>query len=211
MAGHPELSEPLDRREAVLAATQDALAATGVPGLRLAEVAAAAGVSVGAIQHHFADKDELIAEAFDRHEDRTIEAIRAAGAAGGTGDAWTDLQRMLTTYRGFEDTSVRSRLWIALAGAALVDERCAALIRRVETVWEDTLGEAVRRGVAAGTFRPRLPPAEIIRTLVRLTDGYALVQVADPASGEWSDPTTVSSQFISLAEALLDPVPPTTV
>lgn len=199
----------MDRREAVLAATQDALAAGGVPGLRLADVAAAAGVSVGAVQHHFADKDDLIAEAFARHEDRTVDAIRAAGAAGGTGDAWTDLQRMLTTYRGFGDTSVRSRMWIALAGSALTDGRCAALIRRIEQLWEETLGSVVDRGVEAGTFRPRLPVAEIVRALVRLTDGYALVQVADPQAPEWSDPSTVSDRFVALAGALLDPVPPT--
>jgi AcrR family transcriptional regulator len=193
----------IDTRAAVVAATTDAITANGVDGVRLVDIAATAGVSVGAIQHHFSSKDELIDTAFAEHEAQTLAAIRGARANGSDADAWGHLQSALRSYRLWDDTHRRSRMWIALAASAMTRPRHAELVRRIEREWERVLGERIEAGVRDGTFSPLLPVEQVVDVLVRLTDGYALVQVASPDDPLWRNPDRVAGRFIRLAAALL--------
>ena len=57
---------PEQRRQALIAATIECLKRYGHEGLSIRTISAQAGVSVGLINHHFPNKDELIAAAY-RH------------------------------------------------------------------------------------------------------------------------------------------------
>ena len=63
-----------DRREALVDAAIESLKRYGYEGLSVRRIAAEAGVSIGLINHHFPNKDTLVAEsyrAFDGGSPRT--------------------------------------------------------------------------------------------------------------------------------------------
>jgi AcrR family transcriptional regulator len=68
-------------REALLDATIELLAEVGWPGTTVVAVAARAGVSRGAAQHHFATRDELVRAAVERVTADLTAQMRASGDA----------------------------------------------------------------------------------------------------------------------------------
>ena len=74
-----------DRREALVDAAIESLKRYGHEGLSVRRIAAEAGVSIGLINHHFPNKDTLVAEsyrAFGRRLSESFEAaVRAAPSA----------------------------------------------------------------------------------------------------------------------------------
>jgi AcrR family transcriptional regulator len=54
-------------RDRLIDATLDLLLTKGYAGTTTVDIAARAGLTRGALSHHYAGKDELVVEAFDRH------------------------------------------------------------------------------------------------------------------------------------------------
>ncbi len=71
-------------RESLLLAAETVLAAHGVRGITLREVAKAAGVSHAAPYHHFAGLNEMLAAVAERGFAALAEAMECANAAGDT-------------------------------------------------------------------------------------------------------------------------------
>lgn len=71
-----------DRRTDLIEATMDCIAELGIQGTSVRAVATKAGVSNGLIRHHFASKENLIAEAYGR----TIAIITGPPLAIAAGD-----------------------------------------------------------------------------------------------------------------------------
>jgi len=61
----PKIVDHEERRRAIASAAVDAIAANGLEGVKLADIAAAAGVTTGAIAHYFPDKDAVLAAALE--------------------------------------------------------------------------------------------------------------------------------------------------
>lgn len=78
----PKIVDHEERRQLIASAFQDQVAEHGFATTTYARVAAAAGISVGLIQHYFADRHELLNYAYDdliRRRDSRIDAAVAAG------------------------------------------------------------------------------------------------------------------------------------
>jgi len=71
---------PERRRAALIAATIECLKRYGHEGLSIRTISAQAGVSVGLINHHFPNKDELIAAAYRHFNRELIDCVKAAVA-----------------------------------------------------------------------------------------------------------------------------------
>jgi TetR/AcrR family transcriptional regulator, transcriptional repressor of bet genes len=71
---------PQQRRAALIAATIECLKRYGHDGLSIRIISAQAGVSVGLINHHFPNKDELIAAAYRHLNRELVEGLRGAVA-----------------------------------------------------------------------------------------------------------------------------------
>jgi AcrR family transcriptional regulator len=74
---------PQARRAALIAATIECLKRYGHAGLSIRTISAQAGVSVGLINHHFPNKDELVAAAYRHFNGELVEGLRAAVAGAG--------------------------------------------------------------------------------------------------------------------------------
>ncbi len=71
---------PGERRRTLILATIECLKRYGHEGLSVRNISAAAGVSVGLINHHFPNKDELIAAAYRYFNNELVGAMLAAVA-----------------------------------------------------------------------------------------------------------------------------------
>ncbi len=154
----------------ILAAAARVIAERGIVALRLADVAAAAGVSVGLIQYRFRTRDDLIAAAL-RHALRDGYA-RHAGALADGDDAWERLRAMLESI--FVETPQmleRWRRWAMLTAALVRDPTLAAIVGDFHGRWAAPVARAIEDGVEAGTLRPLAPPRDAALALLALVDG----------------------------------------
>ncbi|HSY05177.1 MAG TPA: TetR family transcriptional regulator C-terminal domain-containing protein [Steroidobacteraceae bacterium] len=71
---------PEQRRQALIAATIECLKRYGHEGLSIRTISAQAGVSVGLINHHFPNKDELVAAAYRQFNAELVGGMQAAVA-----------------------------------------------------------------------------------------------------------------------------------
>jgi TetR/AcrR family transcriptional repressor of bet genes len=71
---------PEERRQALILATIECLKRYGHQGLSVRTISAAAGVSAGLINHHFPNKDELVAAAYRYFNNELVGAMLAAVA-----------------------------------------------------------------------------------------------------------------------------------
>jgi TetR/AcrR family transcriptional regulator, transcriptional repressor of bet genes len=69
------------RRAALIAATIECLKRYGHDGLSIRTISAQAGVSVGLINHHFPNKDELVAAAYQHFNRELVDGVKAAVAS----------------------------------------------------------------------------------------------------------------------------------
>ena len=75
---------PEQRRAALIAATIESLKRYGHEGLSIRTISAQAGVSVGLINHHFPNKDELVAAAFSHFNRELVDTLKTAAARADT-------------------------------------------------------------------------------------------------------------------------------
>jgi AcrR family transcriptional regulator len=111
-------------RERLLSAAADVFAERGYDGTRVADIAAAAGVSNGALYAHFGSKAELLVAALQTHGRRQLAEMFAADPARSV----TDL--LLVIGQGLLDRGdARSDLVIEALVAARRDEDVATPMR----------------------------------------------------------------------------------
>ncbi|RSD08417.1 TetR/AcrR family transcriptional regulator [Amycolatopsis eburnea] len=155
-------------RTALLDATIDCLVDLGYARTSVQEICARAGVSKGAVQHHFTAKAELMAAAVEHLTTKLRRRLAASLdelPGGGTGVA-AAIDLLWTGYSGTLSTAV-TELWVA----ARTDPELRAAIRPVDRA----LGRATLEHVTQ--VAGELPPerAEMLFWLtVNLTRGLAL-------------------------------------
>lgn len=116
-------------RTALLDATIDCLVDLGYARTSVQEICARAGVSKGAVQHHFTAKAELMAAAVEHLTNRLRSQLAASLdrlPSGGTGVA-AAIDLLWTGYSGTLSTAV-TELWVA----ARTDPELRAAIRPVD-------------------------------------------------------------------------------
>ena len=158
------------RREEILRATCREVIARGFASTRVADVAAALGVSTGLVFYHFTNKETLLGEAFRYAAGEDLERLSATAAGDGT--AARRLDRILRLYSP-AGSSEAWLLWIDAWGQALRSPELAEVSRQLDLRWKQTLASVIREGVASGEFACPDPDAAAWR-LTALLDGLGV-------------------------------------
>jgi AcrR family transcriptional regulator len=158
------------RREEILTATVDLLDRVGLASIRVADVAAALGVSPALVFYHFGTKDSLVADAFAHAVDRDLRRIDQATAHGT--DPTDRLRRVLRLY-GPTGAAAGWRLWIDAWALAQREPVIRKVLRRLDERWCAVLREVIEEGVAEGTFTCPHPEATVARVSA-LIDGLSV-------------------------------------
>jgi AcrR family transcriptional regulator len=187
-----------ERRTAILRIAVECMASSGYDILRLRDVAKAAGVSIGLLQHYFETRDELVAQAFRQASEDLLGEWAAATAADS--GPWQRLDALISQLGSREDIRAHCLVWVQFATAAArhpsMREGFAAIYDR----WYGLVLAAVEDGVAAGIFRPVLPVRDVVEMILNHVDGCELTI----ASGTDSlDGGRMRALTLSLAATLL--------
>jgi AcrR family transcriptional regulator len=168
------------RRARILAAAAACLGELGYDRVRLRDVAQAAGVSVGLIQHYFETRELLLREAFE-HVDAEMLG-QWARVTRDEPDPWQRLVALVSALADDPDLPRHCVTWTQFCVHAAREPHLRAGVQRVNAAWRRHLEDAIREGVASGRFTLRMPLADVLDLLLAQMDGCELMIVADPAA-----------------------------
>jgi len=198
-----ELSIPNPRKAALTEALLRIVAERGLDQVSVREVASAADVSIGTVQHYFPTKDEMLAAAFAE----VVRQVRARLASDERGD---DIRRNLSTVlREFLPLDARrseeARIMLAFATRAATSPALAEVQRSVLGEIHEALSEALT-GAAYG----HVDAADVrsaAHIAIAAADGLALHAVSAPG---WMSRGQLAAALELLLERLVperaDPV-----
>ncbi len=173
-----------ETRQRLLGAAADVFAERGYDGTRVTDIAAAAGVSNGAMYAHFGSKAELLVDALRTHGRRLLADVFAAdpGRSSVTG-LLLAIGRRLPRRR-----DARGYLIVEALVAARRDQDVARLMRGYVGERADRLAELMQVAQADGEIDPALSPNALAHLCLLLAMGSALVPPDLHAVGdeEWT-------------------------
>ncbi|EOM77544.1 TetR/AcrR family transcriptional regulator [Rhodococcus rhodnii] len=178
--------------ELLAQAVFDVAADAGLDNASVREVAKRAGVSIGAVQHHFSTKDEMLVFTLRAASARLVERVTdvASIAAGGPHDVLVAmLSEMLPLdERRSKEAHVRAAFAVrAVSVPGLADIRSRGMF-------------AIRSAVAAVLLDAGAPDAEIrAGGLVASAEGFAASALADRQSYPTAYLQRSIAQFVDLA------------
>jgi AcrR family transcriptional regulator len=167
-------------RERLLDAAVRLIAREGIDNVRIARIAAEAGVSAGLVHYHFASRDALLEEAIEHSYERAGD-MRLAALGEGRADAVLRLRAMIdqclpSTPALREDWVLWVELWLRGARDPALRPVAARLYARLHG-W---FAEAIADGIAAGQLRD-YDVDRMADRLLALLDGYGIrVLTEDP-------------------------------
>ncbi|MGH9230615.1 MAG: TetR/AcrR family transcriptional regulator [Acidimicrobiales bacterium] len=158
-----------DRRTALAEVLVGIVAERGLDAVSVREVAAGLGVSIGAVQHYFSTKAEMLTFAFTHSVERTRHRVATLELAG---DPATDTATVLRQLLPLDDTR-RTDCTVNLAFAAL-----AATTPALQAIQADLLRDM--RDELAAVLGPGLEVHAAM--LLATVDGLALHEVSAPGT-----------------------------
>ena len=172
-----------ETRAQLLRAAADVFAARGYDGTRVADIAAAAGVSNSALYAYFGSKAELLVASLRTHGERVLADLLAADPGRPVADLLLQVGRSLPRRR--DD---RSYLAVQALIAARRDEDVAGLMRTYTGERAGWLAGLIQAGQAGGDLDPALSPDAVAHFCLLLSFGSSLLSADLHAvdQAEWS-------------------------
>jgi len=157
-------------RERLLRAAADVFAERGYDGTRVADIAAAAGVSNGALYAHFASKADLLVAALHTHGRRQLADMFAAEPSRPVTELLLLIGQGLLRPR-----DARQALIIEALAAARRDQAVAGPMRDYMGERADWLAGLIELGQSDGEFDSALSAGALAHFCLLLSMGSALV------------------------------------
>jgi AcrR family transcriptional regulator len=168
-----------ETRDRILSAAGEVFASRGYDGASLDQVAAAAGLTKGAVYSSFSGKDELFYALVAARLDQRLALV--ADAADGErdlaellSDAEDDLARLFTTQHDWH------LLFIECWTRAVRDPRRRAEWARQRRAAQAVIADFFERHAAATGATLPAPAAELALAAMALSNGLAMEHIADP-------------------------------
>lgn len=191
--------------ERILNAACNRIASDGINGVRLADVAADADVSVALIHYHLESRDGLLVEALRyayRGVQGRLEVWERSHARSRISERLVAMVDYYLPVPGESDAN-EWRLWVDLYAEALRDPELNAVAQDLNQGYHDSWVEALSNGVRSGEFG-ECDVERVADRILALMDGlYLRVLLADEAM---SLERARHETLVALAEALALPV-----
>jgi len=195
-----------DRREALVDAAIESLKRYGYEGLSVRRIAAEAGVSIGLINHHFPNKDTLVAESYRTFGRRLAATFEAAVAAAGP-DPHARLRAYLDAF--FSGPNLNPQVltaWVVYWSLVQVSPEMKAVRDEEGRGYSEALGQLLS-DLAKSRGAMTLDINLAVTGLTALLDGLWLQLCLDPTSirpkdaaalcGDWVDRVVAPRQALT--------------
>lgn len=175
----PKVVDHQERRATLAAALWSLVERRGVGAVTARAVAAEAGLSVGALQHYFPSRGDLIVFAMEEVDARARRRIAALDLASPSRPAVQELLEQLLPLD--EQRRLEAEVWFALTSEAQAHPAVAAHRRQVDEALRHAARWAVAALARAGHLAPRRDPATEAVRLHALLDGLTVQAIVRPA------------------------------
>ena len=169
-------------RRRLLDAALEVFAERGYASANLDQVAAAAGLTKGAIYSNFASKDDLFFAMMHDQALRRVEAVRAAleaGAGAPRGEqSLHDIGRLLTA--AFTEQREWQLVFLDFWRRAVQDDAVRAQFVAQRRVLRAAIAGRVEQVLGRAPALGGLTVADIVTVVLALSNGLAIEQYADP-------------------------------
>ncbi len=191
-------------RERLLQAAGEVFAKHGYERASLDDIAAAAGLTKGAVYSSFASKDELFYALMREHIDERLGLVASAISleptlAGATRNARAALAEFISTQADWQ------LLFIEFWVRAMRDPRLREEFARQRRAARAPITRFVEQQAAQLGIELHAPADQIAVAVLALTNGIAIEQLADP---EAVDPSLFATTLGLLLDGLQIPVVP---
>lgn len=139
----------------------------GYQGTTVAQIAEAAGVSLGTFYQYFSDRQAIVAELVGQWVERLMTDTEHLWRVR---DGRAGLERMLTRYVTLVAQDIR--FWRAWDEVCHQDERLARVRRDVDRLLVESVERELARGQRAGLVRAELEPAATARALTGMVQRF---------------------------------------
>lgn len=183
-----------ETRDALVRAARKLFAEHGFHATGTPEIADLAGVTRGALQHHFARKEDLFRAVFEQVEEDMISAAQTAGASPGA--RWLDLRTNIESFLDLAATPEVQRI-VLIDGPAVLGW---SEWRKLEAHYGlGLIVQAVEDGIAKGLIRKQSSRALAHMVLAVIEEAALLVANAeDPKAARMEAGTAVQTLLTSL-------------
>jgi AcrR family transcriptional regulator len=183
------------RREQLLDSALTVIAERGFPETRIADVAAAAGISPALVIYYFKTRDQLLTEAIRLNEDRwyadgTARIATIPTAAG----RLEELIAMSCLPEAEGEDRVSWVIWLDLWAQAARHPEVAAVRQEFDNHWRRTIADLVTEGQRSGEFAA-VDPDDFAVSLSALLDGFAIQSALSDAIVDNPRAFRLSMQF----------------
>lgn len=192
-------------KQRILDALVDLLADAGSEAVSVRRVAAGANVSIGAVQHHFPTRDDLVVAAMIHVGELTQNSI--AEMARSHSNPFDSCQSVCRALAAAADDDLRaSRVWLAFVAHAANNPRVARIHAELWQRAEDELAGMIDAMTRNGGH-PLSPDDVKDRAAVLLAclDGIAVARIVEPERMSRQRAERVADQALVAALAAPDP------
>lgn len=159
----------VERQARILTAATDLLAREGIAGVSMRAVAREAGVSLGLVNYHFADKTSLLASVLRRVEEQDLEILEVDLPAEPGARLREALARVAEpAYLTTDYLSLRLQLWALARADAGYEEINTAAQRRYRRRLADLIADA-RPELSRAECRERAADVDVVQNGIWLT------------------------------------------
>ena len=169
------VSPESDRREHLLAAAVDVLVRDGIAGLRIRDVAVAAGVSTGVVHYYFGTKDEILVEALRWAARVPVQRLGNLRKGSDYRESMASFLEMSLPHPGvLRDEYV---LWLELWSAVCHDSSLLPVCEELTALFREEVMALVSEGTKAGAFHPVASSTEVSERIIALVESMCLSSV----------------------------------
>lgn len=161
------------RRDAILEATGQLIAARGFHAVRIADIARMCGTSTGTVHYHFPGKDDVLTEALKHCVEQAM--ARQSAELRNIDNAHERLLKLIDMQlphvgRVRDEWSVWMQFW----SESVVRPELRPAHNEFYARWREAIAKIVRRGQKQGVFRSELDIEYVTHQLTMMTDGAAI-------------------------------------
>ncbi len=162
------------------------LAERGFEGLRVRDIANAAGINIATLHYYFPTKEDLI----HRVGEEIFQQFLSVTAPVAESSQVTPDRQLRQVFLNMQHQFERvPDLFVALHELQLRahrDETVRQIVRQIHGRWQANMEGIYRAGVEQNIFRPDIEPAQAATAIIALLSGSSLQAVSKETTADWS-------------------------